>query len=139
MIGNFKYHNISLFYLNRILIYDVWIANKVSPEAVAQRFSAKKGILRNFAKLIGKTILPETYLIRLQASGLRHATLFKKSLWHRCFPVNFTKFIRTSFLKEHLVAASVSRLNVQHNKLFFSVASKLRKCLFLKGVLFPLE
>ena len=139
MIGNFKYHNISLFYLNRILIYDVWIASKVSPEAVAQRFSAKKGILRNFAKLIGKTILPETYLIRLQASGLRHATLFKKSLWHRCFPVNFTKFIRTSFLKEHLVAASVSRLNVQHNKLFFSVASKLRKCLFLKGVLFPLE
>ena len=122
MIGNFKYHNISLFYLNRILIYDVWIASKVSPEAVAQRFSAKKGILRNFAKLIGKTILPETYLIRLQASGLRHATLFKKSLWHRCFPVNFTKFIRTSFLKKHLVAASVSRLNVQHNKiLFFSV------------------
>ena len=23
----------------------------------------------------------------------------KKSLWHRCFPVNFTKFLRTSFLQ----------------------------------------
>ena len=22
----------------------------------------------------------------------------KKSIWHRCFPVNFTKFLRTSFL-----------------------------------------
>ena len=22
-------------------------------------------------------------------------------LWHRCFPVNFTKFLRTSFLTEH--------------------------------------
>ena len=24
-------------------------------------------------------------------------TLLKKSLWHRCFPVNFAKFLRTSF------------------------------------------
>ena len=23
-------------------------------------------------------------------------------LWHRCFPVNFAKFLRTSFLTEHL-------------------------------------
>ena len=30
------------------------------------------------------------------------ATLFKKRLWHRCFPVNFVKFLRTPFLKEHL-------------------------------------
>ena len=24
-------------------------------------------------------------------------TLFKKRLWHRCFPVNFAKFLRTPF------------------------------------------
>ena len=24
------------------------------------------------------------------------ATLLKKRLWHRCFPVNFAKFLRTS-------------------------------------------
>ena len=41
----------------------------------------KKGVLRNFA---------------------RPATLFKKSLWHRCFPVNFGKFLRTPFFIEHL-------------------------------------
>ena len=29
---------------------------------------------------------------------LRPATLLKKSLWHRCFPVNFAKFVRTPFL-----------------------------------------
>ena len=29
----------------------------------------------------------------------RHATLLKKSLWHRCFPVNFQKFLRTPFLQ----------------------------------------
>ena len=29
--------------------------------------------------------------------GLRPATLFKKRHWHRCFPVNFPKFLRTPF------------------------------------------
>ena len=30
------------------------------------------------------------------------ATSLKKRLWHRCFPVNFAKFLRTSFFTEHL-------------------------------------
>ena len=29
-------------------------------------------------------------------------TLLKKKLWHRCFPVNFAKFLRTPFFTEHL-------------------------------------
>ena len=29
-------------------------------------------------------------------------TLFKKRLWHRCFPVNFVKFLRTHFFIEQL-------------------------------------
>ena len=33
---------------------------------------------------------------------LRPATLLKKRLWHRCFPVNFTKILRIPFLTEHL-------------------------------------
>ena len=33
---------------------------------------------------------------------LRPATLLKKSLRHRCFPVDFAKFIRTPFFTEHL-------------------------------------
>ena len=33
---------------------------------------------------------------------LQPATLFKKRLWHRCFPANFAKFLRTPFLTEHL-------------------------------------
>ena len=32
-------------------------------------------------------------------TGLRPATLLKKILWHRCFPVNFTKLLRTPFLQ----------------------------------------
>ena len=45
----------------------------------------KKGVLRNFAKFTGKHLWP--------------ATLLKKGLWHRCFPVNFAKFLRTPFLQ----------------------------------------
>ena len=29
--------------------------------------------------------------------GLKAATLLKKRLWHRFFPVNFVKFLRTTF------------------------------------------
>ena len=37
-----------------------------------------------------------------KVAGLRPATLLKKRLWHRRFPVNFGKFLRTPFLTEHL-------------------------------------
>ena len=36
------------------------------------------------------------FLINLQA---QLATILKKRLWHRCFPVNFAKFLRILFLK----------------------------------------
>ena len=32
--------------------------------------------------------------------SLMPATLLKKRLWHRCFPVNFAKFLRTPFLQK---------------------------------------
>ena len=32
---------------------------------------------------------------------LRPATLLKMRLWHRCFPVNFVKFLRTPYFTEH--------------------------------------
>ena len=34
---------------------------------------------------------------------LRPATFLKKRLWHRCFPANFTKFLRTPFLQNWLL------------------------------------
>ena len=58
----------------------------------------KKGVLTNFAKFAG-TPVPELLFFN---KGLRPATLLKKRLWHKCFPVNFTKFLGTPFLTEHL-------------------------------------
>ena len=50
-----------------------------------------------------------SFLIKLQAPP---ATLLKKGLWHRCFPVNFTKFLRTPFFyRTPLVAVFESGAN----------------------------
>ena len=62
-------------------------------------------ILKDF---FGWELYPSTLVICLllcqglffnKVECLRPATLFKKRRWHRCFPVNFAKFLRTSFLQ----------------------------------------
>ena len=60
----------------------------------------KKGVLRNFAKFTGKELCRSLFFNKV--AGLTPATLLRKRLWHRCFPVNFARFLRTSFLTEHL-------------------------------------
>ena len=45
-------------------------------------------------------------------SGLRPAILLKKTLWHRCFPVNFVKFLRTLFFTEHLWTIASSAIHI---------------------------
>ena len=93
----------------------------------------KEGVLRNFTKFTGK------HLIKLQASGLR-----KKRLWHRRFPVNFVKFLRTHFFIEHpwwLLLSFTSYLShiqisslwnysqrkqCPHSELFWCIFSRIR-------------
>ena len=60
----------------------------------------KKGDLRNLAKFTGKHLCQSRFLNIV--AGLRRTTLLKKKLWHRCFPVNFAKCLRTPFFIEHL-------------------------------------
>ena len=64
----------------------------------------EKGVLRNFSKFTGKHLCQSLFFNNV--AGLRPATLLKKSLWHRCFPMNFVKFLRTPFFyRRPLVAA----------------------------------
>ena len=49
----------------------------------------RKDVIRKFAKFTAKQMCQ------------RPATLLKKRLWYRCFPVNFAKFLRTPFFTEH--------------------------------------
>ena len=62
--------------------------------------SVKKGVLRYFAKFTGKHLCQRLFFNKV--AGLRPATLLKKSLWHRCFPMNFAKFLRTPFYRTPL-------------------------------------
>ena len=54
----------------------------------------KKGLLKNFTKFTGKRLCWSLFFN--EVAGLP-ATLLKKRLQHRCFPVNFVKFSRTPF------------------------------------------
>ena len=60
----------------------------------------KKGLLRNLAKFTGKHLCQSPFFTKV--TGLKTATLLKKRLWHRCFPVNSVKFVRTPFFIKHL-------------------------------------
>ena len=59
-----------------------------------RRSSVKKDAFKNFIKFIGKYLCWSLFF-----NKLRPATLLKKRLKHRCFPVNFVTFLRTPFLQ----------------------------------------
>ena len=59
------------------------------------RCSLRKGVLGNFAKFTGKHLCQSLFFNKF--AGLGPATLLKKRFWHRCFPMNFAKLLRTTF------------------------------------------
>ena len=71
----------------------------VSSEAVARKSSVKNLFLEISQNSQGNTCAGDFFN---KVAGLSPETLFKKSIWHRCFAVNFTKFVRTLILTEHL-------------------------------------
>ena len=70
----------------RILAWPFWSS---CPEVFC-----KKGVLRNFAKFTGKHLYQRLFFNKV--AGLA-CNFIKKNLWHRYFPVNFVKFLRTPF------------------------------------------
>ena len=60
-----------------------------------RRCSVKKGAFGNFAKFTGKHLCQGLFFNKL--AGLIPATLLKKRLRDRCFPVTFAKFLTTPF------------------------------------------
>ena len=54
----------------------------------------KKGVLRYLAKFTGKHLCQSLFFNKVAGFSFR--------LWHRYFPANFAKFLRTFFLTEHL-------------------------------------
>ena len=60
----------------------------------------QKGVLRNFTEFTVKHLCQSLFFNKVAV--LRPAIFLKKRLWHRCFPVNFVKFLETPFYIEHL-------------------------------------
>ena len=55
------------------------------------------GLKENFAKFIGKHLWCQSlFFNKVARLGLN---FIKKETWHRCFPVNFAKFLRTPFYR----------------------------------------
>ena len=71
----------------------------------------RKGVLRNLAKFTGK------HPCQSLTSQILCNFIKKKRLWQRCFPVNFAKFLRTSFLQN---TCGGCFLNI-----FFQMSSKI--------------
>ena len=90
------------------LIFLEIVIDKCSQKQPLEAF-CKKAVLRNFARFTGKHLC------------LRPAALLKKRLWHRCFPVNFAKFLRTSFLQNtsgRVLLCSVKKLSERLPKIY---------------------
>ena len=81
-----------------------------SPKRISHhRCSVRIGVLRNFAKFTRKHLCQSHFFNKV--ADLQ-ATLLKKWLWHRCFPVNFAEFLRTPFLQNTgRVLQDVKKLN----------------------------
>ena len=76
------------------------LCQKFNLEAVTQKCSVKKVFLKISQNSQENTCARVLFFNKV--AGIRAATLFNKRIWHRCYPVNFTKFLRTPFLTEQL-------------------------------------
>ena len=100
MSSDFKYFETLLAFLV-LLLFNT--KNYFFLEAVVRRCSVEK------------VLLEISQNSRENACGT--ASLLKKRLWHRCFPVKFVKFLRIPFFTEHLwaTASSFGRGNISFN------------------------
>ena len=76
-------------------VFEVVIQRNTRPEVFRS-----KGVLKGLAKFTAKHLCQSLFFNKV--ANLRPVTLLKKRLWHSCFPVDFAKFLRTSFFTEHL-------------------------------------
>ena len=67
---------------------------RMKPTSCLREVFCKEGVLRNFAKFTVKHLCQSFFLNKV--ADLGPASPLKKTLWHRFFPVNFAKLLKTS-------------------------------------------
>ena len=80
-----------------------------------RRCPVRKGVLRNFAKFTRKHLCQSLFL--------------KKRLWHRCFPVNFAKLLRTPCLQNTCGATASESLVIVNTNILWICWKKTEKTL----------
>ena len=79
-----------------IRISSIWRLYRVRHYRSSHRRCSVRKVLFLDRKIHGKTPVPVSSLIKLQASA---CNFIKKRLWNRYFPVNIAWFLRTPFLQ----------------------------------------
>ena len=79
-------------------MWNIWACSK--HRSSRPEVFCKKGVLRNFTKFTGRHLYQS--LLFNKVAGLRPATLLKKRLWHKSFPVNFVIFLRILFFIKYI-------------------------------------
>ena len=67
-----------------------------------RRCSVEKDVLRNFAKFTGKHLFQSLFFNKVASLRPEPCNFLQKETVAQVFPVNFVKFLRSSFIKEHL-------------------------------------
>ena len=80
---------------NKVAQTNISVAGIATNRSSHQRCSMKKCVLKNFVKFTGKHLCQRLFFNKVAGPAM----LLKKGLWHRCSPVNFTKFLRTPFFQ----------------------------------------
>ena len=88
------------FHLEKYEIGQVLFYNKtLLSRSILKEVFCKKNVFRNSQNSQENTCVRIFLKIKLQTEA---CNFIKKKLLHRCFSVNFAKFLRTPFLTEHL-------------------------------------
>ena len=99
-----------------------------------RRFYKRKGVLRNFSKFTGKHLCQSSFLIKLDFNLQLY---FTKRFWHKCFSVNFPKFLRKHFLQNnsgrqllqiHVTLCSTYLMNDKNYTIYFLTICFYRLC-----------
>ena len=90
-----------------------------------QSCSMQNSVFRNFTKLTEKRLCQSLFFNKV-------STLLKKRLWHRCFPMNFEKFLRTPYFTEHLwTTASIQTYWLVGERSYFKYLREICPIIFL--------
>ena len=127
---NYTVWKVSVFgvFLLRILPRSEWVRTRTTPNghfscSVSQLVTSyhfKSSHRGCPIKMVFWNFFKNHRKVPVTGSLLRSANLLKKGLWYRCFPVSFSKFWLTLFLKETpLVTASPS--SIPSNSMFSSI------------------